>query len=801
MRLTPSFALLGILAVFATSAALSLHGVDAVARAAAALALAHRPVTLRALVPVLNGVDAALAAGLALSLAALITTEWRARSLSTLLADGSRGQYSVLLLATLVWLGHYCFVPGVLLGGDTATHIVRFREVREALLSDRPPLWTNDQYLGSPLLIFTGPLLYLIGGAIDIVVRNPVLTAKIILFVTKVATGVAMYRLIRRLGCGRAAAWAAACGMAGAFAYVHLFLYRGVFPQSLTILFLVLLFHAAEGIMRPARRLAGAWLLFALMTAGLIVNHQPHALFASFYLAIFGAISLAFGRWSWRRLPALLAAGVLGVVASTIAVVPILVEAPWVMIEPGSAMMHVRLPGVIRLWHLLAWRDTRTTWGPDYWAYLGIVLVFLAVLGTLAGLSGRLGGGAKQLVLCVLPALFVALFVWNPVVRDVMFLLFFVSILAALGVERLRDLRWGRGHALAIAAILLLADFGSTSVQPVARLDKGFLIAAGRAAAALRPPRRLVEIIFHEHGGPIANIGPNASPLSYAADVQRIAGTHNMAATHIHNFAVTVVEMAGDELARDGRLSPTTSRLLALLNVGRVICMRPLAMGCPSTWSPSTEGDMGAVLRVADASPVVFAPVLVRLDPAKGLGKPMFWDFMFTPRAEDPRIAKVETYLRRYLAAFGPMSGDVAEAIPVRDPSPTATAAAQPGWTARLEDYRVGMQDVRIVVRASGPGFVQIAHPWYPATRVRVNGHDVAPLRGAIGLMVLPIGAGISVITLVPTLTATETWSAIASLAGLVAIFLVVLWLRSREAAARHPAAVRKSAHARTVSS
>ena len=784
-RLFPVVGTLGLICgLFVSSGAVSLYTVDDIIRRAEALRAASRPIGLHSLASAFGWTDAALIGITVLFAAALLLLEYRGAALSRLLQAGTRFQFALLLVAALLWLGQYCFVPGVLLGGDTATHITRFFEVRQELAAGRLPLWTNDQYLGSPLLAFTGPFTYLLGGSLDLLVRNPVVTAKILLLSTKVLTGVALYNLLRRYGLRRAAAFAGAVGFAGSFAYVHLFLYRGVFPQTLTILFLVLLFHAAEGLMTTPRTRAGDWALFAAATAGLIFNHQPHALFAAFYLFIFGLMSLVGGRWRSRGLTGLVSAGIVGVIASLGAVIPILAESNWVMIVPGNAMFRAHLPTLLRLLHLVMWRDTRTTWGTDYWAYLGDALIVLAALGGWAALSRKLGEAHRRLAVAVLACLPPAFVVWNPVVRDVMFILFFASILAALGVEWLLARNRGHGRLATLAVAALLVDTGSTAVQPVARLDKAFLINAGREIAALRPQQRVVEASLGPHGGIHVSVGPNATPMSFFANVQRVGGTHNMAATRVHNYAISIAKQAQNDLDIQRQLTPETTLLLDMLNVGRVVCWSPFRMGCPRRFHPVSEGELGGVVPVPGASPVLFARGLTRLAPAPGLDKPMLWDEQFRPAAHDPQVAKIGPFLAKWLQVTGPVRGGVATALAVRNP-PEATGrpvaeAGTAAWHPRLISYHVGLQRVRLQVVTNARGYAQLAFPWYPGTLVRVNGRKVTPLQGATNLIVIALPRGEDLITLVPRLMPAERLAMWISALGLTLLAVGAVFLRVR---------------------
>ncbi len=759
----------------AVSAALAVHGIGHVAARAASLAAAGRPLAPGPLLAALNGADAVLAALALLALATLAALE-RRRAVSRFLATATPVQMLVVLVAALAWQAQYCAYPGVLLGGDSGSHIARFFEVAHAFAAGQLPLWTNFQYLGSPLLIFTGPLLYVVGGALTLLVGGAVLAAKLLLAASQIGTGLLCYALLRRLGMGRGAAFTGAIGFAGSFAYLHLFIYRGVFPQALTIFFVVLLFWAAEGIMRRARVHAADWLAAALATGGLILNHQPHALFTAAYLALFGAGSLALGRWRPGRLPALASAGVAGVVIGAAAVLPILREADWVMIEPASALFRLHLPTPARLLHLVLWRDTRTTWGMDYWAYLGIALVVLAVLGAARALRGSLGAERRALVLALLPCLALSLVLWNPVVRDVMFVLLFVAVLAALGTESLAGAWQGRAQLIAAAAVLL--DVSSTAIQPVARTDKQFLVAAGQYLAQAEPPSRSIEITLASDGGIAADIGPGAGPPSYAAMPQRVAGYHNMAATRAHNFIVTAAKDAERDLRANGRLSAATQTLLDVLNVGRIVCLGSFRTGCPGNFADvRPEGPLGEALPLPAASPVLFAPALTRLAPPPGLDKPMLWAEAFGPGADPDtadRIARIRGFEDRYLAlARIDAARHVAAALPVRTlPAGAAEAAEAPDWHAELLDYRVGLQSVRIAVHSSAPAYVQLAHPWYPATELRLNGAAVPMLRGALDLIVLKLPAGESRIELRPTMTPVERIALAISAFGLLATLL-----------------------------
>jgi hypothetical protein len=118
--------------------------------------------------------------------------------------------------------------------------------LQSGILSD----WTNYDYLGSPLLGFTGSLVFVVGGAMDLLFRDANLTAKVYLLVCHLATGWLFYLFIRRLGLSRASALAGALSYGGSLAHLHLLIFRGALPPGITMAALILLFTSAEGVMQ-----------------------------------------------------------------------------------------------------------------------------------------------------------------------------------------------------------------------------------------------------------------------------------------------------------------------------------------------------------------------------------------------------------------------------------------------------------------------------------------------------------------------------------------------------------------------
>jgi 6-pyruvoyl-tetrahydropterin synthase related domain len=780
------WSILGLAAAALSSAASSLYTVEHVQKRAIDLAAGRQALAPAQLAGALGPTDYALVGTAFVVCVLLVIGEWRAKAFSKLLRTATPIQNFYILTIIGAWLGHSYLFPGLLLAGDTGSHIARFLEMRVGFQQGAFPAWSNYQYLGSPLLEFTGPLTYVVGGILDLAVKDPVCTAKALLFVAHLATGWLFYGLLRRFGIIPPASLAAAIGLSGSFALLNLFLYRGVFPQAFTILLVILLFYAAEGLMRDTKHQARDWLIFAVSTAGIIINHQPHGFFVSAYLGLFTIASLFLGRWPWRNLTLLIGAGTMGVIISLVAWVPMLVEADRVMINPELGMFHFRIPTLHRLALLVAWQNVRMPGGAEWWAYLGLVFVAIALFGACSALVPPTRRAHGKLALVTSLCLLLSLFLYAPVVRDIIFVAFFIGIFAAIGMERLILLAKWESRLPLLVLVALLFDAASTSVQPLARTDKQHFVAAGEYLASAAPNERVIEAVIKRDGSFGLDIGPDATPLSYYTTIPRVAGYHNLAATHVHNFAETIIKMAERDLRSDGHLSPSTEILVAILNASRVVCFGSVANGCPKSFIASTsEGPLGDVVHIPNAGPIIFSKNVVLLAPATDLEKPLLWNEDYYPPNDDPKVTAVEGFLHRYveIAEIDPAT-HTAAALPVRTlpPAPPSAAAVTGPSKQLVTGHSVSLERVLLRVESDAPGYLQISYPWYPDTQVLVNGQEVVPLRGALDLIVLTLQQGTNEIEIRPSTTPLGRGLAgLSCLALLVTLALAFAMHRRRE--------------------
>jgi hypothetical protein len=65
-------------------------------------------------------------------------------------------------------------------------------------------------------------------------------------------------------------------------------------------------------------------------------------------------------------------------------------------------------------------------------------------------------------------------------------------------------------------------------------------------------------------------------------------------------------------------------------------------------------------------------------------------------------------------------------------------------WKYRILDYRVSMLNVKLTLDSDRPGYIQLAHAWYPYQTVLHDGKPVTPWQGTINFLVLPVHAGLN---------------------------------------------------------
>lgn len=686
-------------------------------------------------------------------LVALVRGEWKSGDLSALLADAPKALFWLPAIALLVWFSQGYLYPGFLLPGDTGSHMVRAIHTGRAFSEGEMPFWSNHFYMGAPFLEFYAPLFYWGAGAFYALTGSMEWGPKGFLLVANLVAGIGMYGFVRALGESRFAAMVAGLVYAGSWAHGHLILQQGPLPLQLAMAWIPLLFWAGERLFQARGAFGWSWAATALCAGGAIATHQPHGVFAGLYLALYLAARWGLSDRDWRVLPGLLSAGALGVAMALFAVVPHLLEQSYVVSHADAQPPHLTVPSLEYLATLLTWSNMKSSLAPKSAAYLGLSVVLLAGYAVYRWRRGPSPAGGKRLWLPLFGlGLLLSLGLRGMLMRDVIFTLFFLAPLAGAGAGALVGTR---RHAPAIVLAVLMLDLGSTAIQPLARAEKVYLLEAGQYFADHHADERLARSNTREGNGddgkPIMDMGPSGGVDLYPA-VQNVGGPHNHAATPIHNYVVSLLKIAEASLRANRGLDDTANIALAVLNVSMVSNDDGFRMGFPADFTDArTEGPLGRVLRVRHPTPVLFS---TRLTPVQGdpdLMRPMFWSEDF---AEDSAATRtMRDYVRQVLDGMSiDLAARTAATIPVRD----LTAPEGAGTTDRpleIVDYRVGRQRVTLAIDAPADGWVQLAHPWYPAQRVLHDGKAVEPLVGAFGFLVLPAHAGHNDYLVEPTYT------------------------------------------------
>ncbi len=702
--------------------------------------------------------------------AVLLRAEIRYAALSRALTETNHWPFRVILGSGLIWISQAFLYPGYLLGGDTTSHIVRAVHFGMTLANGEIPIWDNDFYLGVPLGQFYAPLFIWLTGTLFSLWPDASWTPKIVLLAANLGGAIGLFYWLRSCSVGGFGALVGAFVYIGSWGHGHLLLYQGVLPTALVMAFLPFTLWSIERIISHktvSRRDLG---LLALFVALLMLSHQAHGFVGGLYLTIYTVLRWAIFRRGFATLGLIALAAGLGLVTSISVVLPFLAETDWVVASAGAELPRLVLPDLQYLGWLLTWGASRTTFGADSAAYLGYSALALAIAAV--GVSSTKACRPHRSLIMVFLALFLlSLILRGLLARDIVFTVLFLAPLAAMGAECLAQ-RWSR-HAPALILTLLMLDLGIIAIQPLARTDKGYLEAAAQAITERYPNSRVLLASVGDSGEVSMDAGPSGSVIAMGA-VATLGGPHNHGATPVHNYLVAAAMLAQRDLQQPRRLGQDAQRLLAMFNVAAIIADDQRGMGLPAN-IPGTRAldHLGPVLSIADAAPIVFSTRLATLHDRDFPDRPMLW-------ANEARCDAVQTFASEVLSRmhYEPEQRRAGTLL-VRDALPTASAEGEGEGDVdvsfALRDYRVEDQLITLTLSSTAPGWVQIAHPWYPAFRVLHNGQEVRPLQSPFSLIVLPVSTGDNHYVIEPVLSTLRVVNNGITLFGFAIIGLLLL--------------------------
>ena len=659
---------------------------------------------------------------------------------------------------------HALLSPGIPVVGDSGTHVVRAAYLVEALSKGEAGFWDNAFFTGGTLLQFTGPVFHWLVALVDLVLGNIVLSTKVVLVVARLGAGAFMLWFLRLLGWRGLIPLVGGLLAVGAFTLTYLLSVRGSFPQVMVAFCFTGLLALSEYQLQRQRAQMAAVLALALLGTLFIGSHQPTAVYGACLLAIYIIVRL-WGAPNVRGpLQAFVGAGLLVVPGVVYFVLPFMLEGKWTAApELLDGTFRLAIPDPELLSAYLTWGKYGL--GPLYGAYLGYGLLGLALLVPLFRWQW-MSSPVRRIWLALALMAGLCLFLRGSYVRESLLLALVLVPMAMLGLGALMAKQQHRLGGFLM--VFLLLEAAGLSVQPWLRLDQGYLLERSAWLNGNLRDSRIVEIRGGEATG-----GPNTSPLQYQR-VQSLHGPHKMDAAPAHNAVMTALSLTQEAINTHGyALDREALDALGLFNAGMLVSPAREGLGA----GPGLEQNaiLGGYRVIADHSPVLWAPRLVPLPPAAWNRGNDIW------LVADVDLSAHKADMRELLALMRPdYKGRTAAAIAVQEGiagQVTELAQAEPGVVAdvQLESYEVGQSSVSLNLRVSAKGFVRIAHPYSRFGDVSLNGAHIAAVPDITGMIVVPVGPGLSSITIVwrPTLLRTVCfWISMATIFGMLAVLL-----------------------------
>lgn len=730
-----------------------------------------------------DGLDYLLLALCAALSMVLIHGELFGRRISRALGNMRPAAFRLLMLSLFAFLSHSLMTPGDLVGGDYSSHVARIAHVRFSLLAGEVPTWDNYFYLGSPLLVFTGPLYFYLGGVLDLLLREPNLTSKLILFVSQVASGAVFLLCLREHRVGLLGAAIGSLLYVGSLSHINQVLWDGNHPQALTYVFLPVSFLLLRRVLTGAGS-TGTWLALTLVNATLLYHHQSMAKAVGTYLIIHALAFLAFHpeRLRLRLLVPLTLSAFGSLAVGAAAIIPIVLGRDAVMMYETLSIFEWRVP-TVELWEsLLLWEfvpDSKTV----YLGASGLVIILFGLALSLRSKGPGKPGIERWLLVSTILGLIVALTERGQHVKFMVGILFFYAFLAGVAMDRI-SARLGAWSATAsVLVALLVFDLTSTAMQPWNRTDKGYLHTAGRHLAARPDARRTM--LTHTRGqdhNVVASIGPGAGVISYYPH-QNLTGAHSLAATRSHNYLATIIKRSQKDL-RSRQWRPETLDLLALLNVGVIVNDTGRQMGFPEAAPLADQTPaLGRHVALGGYPPSVYAPTIVRIASQEPFEKPMLWNEDFANAGQTP--AMIDRFLEDMLTRMGyDRERGLAARLLVREelPKPIHRREASAGSLGKIavRQHRVNIADASLVVDAGQAGYLRLPHVWYPTIKVSANGQPVKAVPDAMHFAVVPVTAGTTTFRIDYATMPAQRWSSLFSASSLGVVLLGAAGLRAR---------------------
>ena len=714
---------------------------------------------IRALPSVLNWTDFFIV-GLAIVGAFMILIlQIRKNALVNAIESSLQSDFKVNLFILFVGVIYciYYLIPGLAVEGDASSHISRTQVIARGISSGEMIFWSNYWYLGSPVMQFTGPLYFWITGLFAAPwngLAGVLWVTKVFLFLLHLCSGLSIAILARNLFAKdefrRTGCIVTGIAYMASFSHTHIIMLSGAFPQApvyflfpLALLCLTRIFDSEK----PMRHVLGLGLVCAL----LLMSHPSMGIYSGWYLIIWTFFWLVKTRFSQKkRFVHVIFAAVLGLVAASYVIVPPLMEGGYVYYANARPFPRIDFSNFGSLLYLVKWSMSQTGPGNNPYFYLGLSIVLLALVGVYYLFRDK-NVYRYELTFSAVFSVCVS----APTMRDSLFILAFVALLAGYGSISLVRKYSGAKPAAGLLVLLLVValDLLPTTIQPLFREDKWFFVDMAEQLEKKSMGHRVIDV--NERGEKYrVGIGPGGSPM-LGYKVNSVIGPHNLAAPHTHNFASAMMVNAVEQLDRTGSLDRTALDQLYLLNVRYLLFFDrshyviPKNLGSRSLDGYSLDPSVPALV-LERSSPVIFAPQVCRRD-----------DNILRDLSLQERRLLWQTEERPFYATTRRMSSDIqswvfdemgldrahgiAKCIAVKNGTGAwtdkdAMPATEP--SLEVESFRLGQERLDAKIKVNPKGYLHFSWAFYPLSKVYVDGSQVKPLESALSFLVIPVEAG-----------------------------------------------------------
>ncbi|MDP7345779.1 MAG: hypothetical protein QF690_01895 [Anaerolineales bacterium] len=718
-----------------------------------------------------------------LAVMGLVLVEWDSGLLTRVISVTLRNKIRLILfLGTLVIVGRsYLFLPGHLALGDAALDVTNSWAVRRWIESGYwLPYWTNYAGMGMPYMQFRFPFYAYLSGLLDLLIRNPFLSNKALLFGCHIAMVLAMYAYVRKLTHSSWAALFSGLIWSSAFYHYHHYVHLGRLIVALFPVFLPLQLYMLE------KAMYGSLLSRSRAVLALLLGIQfwTHTIFAGVSLGLLIVYLLVrlvtdvSSRGSGARMKETMLMAIwilLGVSIGANRLLPVLMESDLVSLAPRLEWQKFPIT--------ISWEQVFTFEGsfltPDWWG--GYVSPMILVIGLVGAILAIVRGNRRVFGLIAWWVL-AAYLAFGPRYRpfDVIFqniplgnlvyvikvsgwyLVFFEFALTALGGVALREMI-ARYHSSARTRWHWLPNRHATEKQLVLALGLVLSTQAIRLSMQANsqyplswtgwmPNRREMLTWLRNNGDSTSRVIDTVQPThGVGYEIPMFSGQPSFWSPHPEepipsaHLPRTLLSWLSRDFQNE-TLAPSTSDLLYLLDVGYVISGTGEVEGYPAAY----ETDEYMVRTVDNHSPLVIS---CNLDTVGG-------------------------------NVLGTLSGGLDQSrrlvstVPVLDMASGNSLPSCMSPSIELLEYEVEPQYVRMAYVLTTTAYAQLSYSWYPYIKVLVDGEPADFFPTALDLIGLELPAGAHQIEIIPYLSPVRVYTLVIGAVGVLFAIAVLIWNR-----------------------